>query len=138
MCPSNRVKSSRQQASLYGELSVTTLDLVLAHSSSHDQRSEVVVRPRVPKVVQRLTRAPHLEDVDAMLVERVCGDDEILAPCGFPCEPHRHFRAIQKALPLPMLHFDLACNDYGHVIGEDIGITSRVLLQANQSEASTP
>ena len=58
-----------------------------------------------------------------MLVEGVRSDDEILASGGLPCEPHRHFRAVQKALPLPGLHFDLACNDYGHVIGEDVRIT---------------
>ena len=56
-----------------------------------------------------------------MLVERVRSDDEIIAPLGLACEPHRLLRAVQKTLALSGLHFDLACNDYGHVSGEDVG-----------------
>ena len=63
-----------------------------------------------------------------MLVEGICGDDEILAPCGLPCEPHRALRAVEKALPVPGVYLDLACNDDGHVIVEEVRLPQRPLV----------
>lgn len=102
---------------------MTTLELVLAHASSHDQRSEAVVRPRVPKVVQSFTRAPHLEDVD--------GDARREGPRRRR-NPRTLRSSVRAASPFAGRPESVAAvraalrsgrNDYGHVIGEDVLLT---------------
>ncbi len=44
---------------------------------------------------------------------------------------------LYLVLALPVLHLDLACNDYGHVISEDVCITSIRRHRAHDRVSST-